>query len=132
MRDKDGLVRRRAIIGVVLLVVLAGAGISYMRQPHPGDTGKLLITAGGEQAPYIEVAVDQSALRDLHAMLLETNERAQAEKYSRLIATHKLITVVPNTLIRIQVKTGDDCKVALLEGGNAGKDGWVSCSWITK
>jgi hypothetical protein len=42
----------------------------------------------------------------------------------------KLISVFPGTLVRVEEREGNNCRVTITDGEKSGTTGWVECDYI--
>ncbi len=88
-----------------------------------------------KETPYVDVFADRDTLAVWRGIFVENHGQSESDvirDYSKLVATGKLTSVFPDTLVTIQERAGDsDCRVTILSGGKAKQSGWVDCKWIT-
>ena len=118
----------------------SAANQQRQRQQHPDSLmlGRLHIKyAADKETPYVDVAVDRDTLRAWRGIFVD-HEGPQttaeiARDYGKLVSAHKLISVEPDTLVRVLEKQDEyDCLVSVIAGKDATRSGWVDCRWIVK
>jgi hypothetical protein len=96
------------------------------RQAPPQGGQSRLRRAGG--SGEVAVAIDERAL---DAAISASNAR-DGVGFGSLVAQGRLFIVAPDTSVQVIGSGFGKLKIRVLEGSEAGKDGWVPIEWVTR
>lgn len=130
--------------GISFALILVFGALTQMfkdsaaSKSQPRSLGRLHYKyAPNKETPWVDVAADRDTLEAWRGLFIvghghhRTTEQI-AHDYGELLHTGKLLTVKPNTLVRVVKQEGDsDCYVTILSAENREQSGWVDCNEIT-
>lgn len=133
------------IVGAICFVIIVASGVltdlfhqsAAQKQRQSPILGRLHVKyEANKETPYVDVFDDRDTLAAWR-LIFVSPPASQTESdlisgYRKLVATGKLTSVDPNTLVRvIHREQPTDCQVTILSGKHREHSGWVDCDWIT-
>ena len=99
--------------------------ITAPQKGGPTELGRLY----AENFPYIDIAVDRQSLQLWKAIDDSKDDAQAAARYGELVKGRKVFPVELDTIVRVEERLGEDCRVRVASGKELGKTGWVQC-WM--